>query len=76
MQCPIDRAPHTVAFDNSVMVTLRERPMHYVSMIMGMQVVGFAELCMLLIQGDIVTQSNVCTLCNEVYLWNLFYFKY
>ena len=26
MQCPIDRTPHTMAFDNSVMVTLRKRP--------------------------------------------------
>ena len=26
MQCPIDRTPHTMAFDISVMVTLRERP--------------------------------------------------
>ena len=26
MPCPIDRVPHTMAFDFSVMVTLRERP--------------------------------------------------
>ena len=25
VQCPINRAPHTMAFDNSVMGTLRER---------------------------------------------------